>query len=259
MALLSRTKGVLSQIVDDVKRISFWSNILVQIIFFIFYIYSICISINHLTILILYSILLLFASITFITFLITHLRKIKKPKRFYRLLRFGKYFTNGTLIALNIYAMVKYGATDWNKIILSISLISLLIHIIIEGIKILIEKYAKYLSIAIENDFSLIVKWNNIKEGKSTLLSIVNSPLETIANKLEHKEVELTEDEVYVNQLADKYEEESYEKKFQHNAEVKERKKETNQTARKNIVNNLKRIKNSLFKNRQKQNDTKSN
>ena len=37
MALLGRTKGVLSQIVDDIKKIAFWSNIIVQFIFFGFY------------------------------------------------------------------------------------------------------------------------------------------------------------------------------------------------------------------------------
>lgn len=255
MALLGRTKGVLSQIVDDIKKIAFWSNIIVQFIFFVFYIYSICTNINHIILLTIYSTLLLIATITFITFLTTHLKKIKKPKRFYRLLRFGKYFTNGTLIALNIYAMIKYGATDWNKIILAVSLISLFIHLIIESIRMLTERYAKWLSIAIENDFSLLVKWNNLKEGKTTLLSIVNAPLENWANKLENKETELTEDEIYVNQLAQKYEENAKEKKIQHQTQVKEQKKATNKLAKANIITNLKRIKNSIFKKKPKQND----
>lgn len=94
MAIMQRTRGIFNQMVDDVKRVVFWTNIIVQIIFFVFYGFSIYESIHNIPFLILYSILLVISIITYITFLVVNIKKLDKPKKFNRALRIFKYFAN---------------------------------------------------------------------------------------------------------------------------------------------------------------------
>ena len=67
MAIAGRTRAVFSQMLDDIKRIVFVTNIIVQSIFFIFYGYSIYNNIDKIPFMVIYILLFMIASITFIT------------------------------------------------------------------------------------------------------------------------------------------------------------------------------------------------
>ena len=125
MVGLQNTKGICSKMIFDIRRIAFWTNIIVQSIFFIFYGYSIFDNVKNITLLVIYSILLIIAIMGFITYFITHIKKIKNPKRFTRTLRVLKYVANGTMIAFSIYELIKFGMGDFSKILLIISIMSL--------------------------------------------------------------------------------------------------------------------------------------
>lgn len=258
MAILSRTKGLFSQMVSDIRKITFWINIVVQSIFFIFYIYSIYESINKLKFLVVYSVLLLIATINFITYLTVHVRKSKKPKHFNRALRIIKYLTNGTMLGFNVFVLIKNGISDLNKIILVISAISLLIQVIIEFVRLFIEKYARLVTTSLEMDLGVLSKLGEVKEVKGNFFTLLNSPIEALANKLDHKEPQLLEDEMYLNDLAEKYEEQRLVKKAQKKVERKNRSEERAKIAKKKIVENLGRIKNHIFKKQTNQDDEKA-
>lgn len=258
MAILSRTKGIFSQMLSDIRKITFITNIIVQTIFFIYYIFTICNSVNNIVFLITYSVLLLIATITFITYLTVHIRKIKKPKYFYRLLRVVKYFTNGIMLFLNIYEMIRYGISDLNKIILVISAISLIAQIVIELVRLFVEKYVRLVTTSLEMDLGILGKLGSLKEVKGNFFKLIDLPLEVIANKIDHKEPQLSEDEIYINEVAEKYAEQAKIKKDQKKEETKKRSDEKARREKKKIVEHWGVIKNYILKKKPKQDDEKA-
>ena len=159
MVGLQNTKGICLKMIYDIRRIAFWTNIIVQSIFFIFYGYSIFDNVKNITLLIIYSILLVIAIMGLITYLITHIKKIKNPKRFTRTLRVLKYVANGTMIAFSIYELIKFGMGDFSKILLIISIMSLLLQIIIELIRLFIERYIELYMASLKMDLESLKTW----------------------------------------------------------------------------------------------------
>ena len=103
MALAIKNNNLLSKIANTVKNVTFFTNILVSIIFILWYGISIYTSLFNLPFLIAYSCLCAITIINFSAQIITFSRKLKKPKKFYRVLRLSKYTTNGAMILLNSY------------------------------------------------------------------------------------------------------------------------------------------------------------
>jgi len=257
MAVLGRTRAVFSKMLTDIKTITFWTNIIVQSVFFIFYGYSIYANINRIPFLVIYALLFIIATTTFITYLLTHNKNGKKPKRFNRSVKIIKFVANGTMIVLNVCEMLKYTATDLNKIILAVSAISLFAQIVIELLKVFIERYVDLFSKSLEMDLEIINKLGKVKEVKGTFFEILDAPLEAIANKLEHKEPELTKQEQYLNQLSEEYSEELKEKKIlkkeQKKAETKRRSDENAKKQKQEMKEHWNTIKNNLFKKKPKE------
>lgn len=245
MSVLQNTRGVCSKMILDIRRITFWTNIIVQSIFFIFYGYSIFDNIKNIPLLVIYSILLAVAITGFTTYLITHIKKIKNPKRFARTLRILKYVANGTMIALSIYELIKFGMGDFSKILLVVSIMSLLLQIIIELIRVFVERYVELYMASLKMDLAIFTKLEEMKDGG--FWGWVNPSLEALANKFEHKTPEapqLNEVEKYVLEIGEKHEMELQAKKEQKD-ELKERRKAE---AKQKIIKNLTRIKNCIFK-----------
>lgn len=262
MALLGRTRGVFSKMVSDIKRITFWTHILVQIIFFSFYGYSIYSNIENLPFLITYSLLLTISTITFITYLYSHKKHTKQPKGFSRSMRIIKYLTNGTMVILNIIEMVSFPASDLTKILLIISGISLLVQIIVELIRIFIERYADDLTRSLEMDLAFFKGLAKLKEVKGTFFQVLDAPLEAIANKLENKKPEISKQDQKLNEIGKDFDEKLKEKKaqkkiqkIQEKAETKKRSEENAQKQKKEIGQHLRTIGSHIFKNKKNKED----
>ncbi|MCH5179854.1 MAG: hypothetical protein J1F32_01395 [Erysipelotrichales bacterium] len=242
-----RTTAVAKKMIKDIDYILFWTIIVVQILFFIFYGYSIYANINRIIFLIIYSLLALIGIINFVTYLVTYHKSNKKVNRFKRFLRVFKYVSNGTMLVINIVELIKYGLNDFSKILLVLSGVFLVAQIIIELIRIFVEKYINLFTIAFEMDFKFIEKISKVKDVKANFFGLVDAPLKAWSNKLEGKKQEnnLSEMEEYVNQLA---EEDKTKKKEQ----ARQLRKENAEKKKQEIKNHVSIIKKHLFKKKEK-------
>ncbi len=186
MAFLEKSKSLLSLILSFIKVLTFITNIFIQIVFFIFYIYSICNNVNNILFLIIYSVLLAISVVNFITYSTTFIKHLKKPKKVYRAIRISKYTTNATMLILNTYEMIYYGAFTWDKIFLLTSAISLGVHIVMEISRILLEKYLGEFSNSIKTDI-IPKRKEQLSEAKYKFYKTVDKPLQSIAHKLDNK------------------------------------------------------------------------
>ena len=220
MAILENTRAVGAQMVEDVRRILFWTTIVVQCVFFAFYGYEIYINTNNLVFLIFYSTLFSLSFITFINYLLTHNKNSRKLRSFKRFLRVFKYIVNGSMLAVNIVNIVKYPASDLTIILLTVSAISLFIQLIIEFVRIFAENYVDMFKVAIDKDFQFVKSLSKIKDVKGNIWALADAPLEFIANKLSKKETEKSKEEEKLEELNEKFQEE---RKMQRVQESKER------------------------------------
>ena len=250
MAIMQRTRGLFSQIVSDVRKTVFWVNIIVQTIFFVFYGFSIYESIKNIPFLIIYSALLLISLIAYITNLVVYIKKLQKPKNFNRALRVFKYLANGTMLILNIVNMVRYGLADLNIILLAVSGISYIVQIILEFVRIYVEKYSDLIMLAIEQDLGVLKRIGEIADVKGNFLTMVNKPLEKVAGLFEKENAEENKKQKYINAKS-----KAYRDKLK--AEGRERNAEKIRTAKSNISKNWKVIKEHLFKKKNKTNEEK--
>jgi len=255
MAIFGRTRGVFSNMVEDIKKITFWAHILVQVIFFIFYGYSIYANFDKIIFLISYISLFIISFTAFIIYLINHNKHLKQSRKFGRLVRVTKYLANGTMVVFNVVEMLTYPISDFSKIILIVSGISLLVQIIIEFIRIFIEKYADMFSRSLELDLEFINKFNKLKEVKGTFFEVLDAPLEAIANKLENIEPEVSKLDKKLNKIGKEFNEDLKEKKFQkklkkiqNKADIKKRSEENARQQKKEIVQHIKTIGKHMFK-----------
>ena len=247
MMIMGRTRAVADKLVKDIEKIIFWTTILVQAFFFFFYGYSIYTNVSKTIFLIIYSVLCALSLFNFTYVIASHpYRKsdnVKKVKTFIRIFR---YIVNGTMLGVNIYEMVMYGASDFNKMMIIVSGASLFGQIVLELVRIFTENYINLFMTSVQMDLSLFTKLNKMKEANS-FYEFVDIPLEALANKLEGKEEELTDKEKKVDDLykefKPKYEQKQEEKRRQqkeNNPNTEERKS--------NIKEHLKTIKENLFK-----------
>ena len=143
--------------------------------------------------------------------------------------------------------MIKFGATDFNKIMIIVSGISLAIQIILEIVRKITSYYMDLFTTSIQMDLNFVLKLAKVREYKGNLLELLDLPLEVIANKIEGKQPELTETEIYLNELAEEFDKEVKEK-------TKENSQKNAETQKKEIVEHLSIIKNKIFKRKKKQN-----
>ena len=209
MAMFSRTRAVADKLLRDIRSTVFWVSLIVQVVFLAYYGWSIYSNIKNLPFLIIYSVLALISVVAFINFLVTHKHKEKKNRVFNRILRITKYIANGVMLAVNVYEMIKYSGSDIEIILLAISAIFWLANIILEIVRIAVEKYFDLFKVALKEDFSILEKLNKAKDVKGSFFQFLDAPIEAIVNKIEKKDPKPTptKTELAVAQLTKEYEE----------------------------------------------------
>ena len=213
MAFMGRTRAVADKLVKDIDKSMFWTTLVIQLFFFFFYGYSIYTNLSNTIFLVTYILLAALALFNFIYMIATHPYKketgVKKVKLFARIF---KYIINAAMIGVNIYEMVKFGGTDFNKIMIIVSGISLGVQIILEFVRAHMAYYTELFVTSVQMDLSFFIKLSKAKETKGNFYEFIDMPLEALANKLEGKEPELTETEKMLNDLAKEYEKENKQK-----------------------------------------------
>lgn len=254
MAFMTKTKAVAEKMVNDIKKMVYYTTIFVQCVFFIFYAYSIYNNINHIVFLVTYCLLFVLSLIAFINYLVTYKKSYKEVKTFKRILRVGKYAINGFMILVNIYEIIKYANVGLNLILLIVSIISLFAQIIIEIIRVFAERYVELFIISAKSDLQGVIKIANLKNTKPTVYDVVNAPLKAIVKKIEHRDEEekVDELELEVNKLAEQRKIKDKQKKIENKITRKENKQKT----KKEIAQNAVVIAKSLFKKKESNNKT---
>lgn len=210
------TVAVCSNMLDEIKKIWFVSLIILQAIFMVVYSYSIYINLDRLIFLVSYSILFVLSIVSFILFLINQKKRKKLNKVYKKTRNYLKYVVNVIMLIVNIVEMVKYGATDFNKILLLVSGILLIVQLILEGITLFAERYIRDLHLAFEKDFSSFYP-NRLP---SNLLKVVNAPLKKIAEiKNTEFNVVKKEDKILEKHI------QKYDKKTEERESIKRREK----------------------------------
>ncbi|MGN1372601.1 MAG: hypothetical protein ACI4VK_00980 [Candidatus Coproplasma sp.] len=249
MAICNRTLAIANKLISDIKTIVFVVTIIVNCVFFLFYGYSIYINVDKTVFLIIYSLLAATALINFITYLARHKKeKDEKISVFTRIVRIFRYVINASSLGVSIYQLVQFGATDFNKVLLIVSAVCLLIQIIVELVRVFIERYVDLFTTAFKMDFAILFK---IGQVKGTLTELADAPLEALAKKLTGNATEeqaVSETEQYIEELTVQYREDAKEKKATKKANVKQQSEENAAKQRKEIVEHLRTIKDAIFK-----------
>jgi len=229
--IAERSIAVLSDMLDDIKKILFYTIIVVQSIFVIFYGYSIYNNLQNIIFLITYSVLFVLSITFFINSIVKHNSDKSLNKNGKRFLNICKYLVNGTMLVVNVIELVKYGATDISKILLIVSAISLFVQVAIELIKVFMEKHFKRLKLALELDFKFFYKF---KEYKGNFYEMLEAPVEKLANWIEKKEPEKSDEEIVLDSLVEKYEKKAEKKKAEKQEKKSQKKLETKQRSHEN-------------------------
>lgn len=152
------------------------------------------------------------------------------------------------MLVLNVIDMIKFGASDLNKILLALSGISIFAQIIVEFVRAYVERYAEYMIMAFEQDLGILGKLGEIGDVKGNILKIVNKPLQAVANKFEEDNSPEAKKKQFIEEKS-----KEYKKKLK--AEAKERKAEKVKTAKQDIKKNWGVIKEHIFKKKKKEED----
>lgn len=248
MAIFGRTLAVGNKIIDDIKKLVHTITILVSIIFLGYYGYSVISNINELFYLVIYSAFLCISLITFITYLVTYKKK-NKTKNFNRALRIIKYLLNATMLGVNGYQIFTGPHTTLSLAILIVSGVALILQVLIEIISSCIENYVSLLITAVKMDVEPITKFF---QPKGSFFEIIDAPLEKLANKIQNIQPEKTEEEQYLDTLAEKYDAVRKEKKKAKKEEKKQKSEERVTQQKAEIKEHLgviaNKLKNSIFK-----------
>lgn len=136
MAWLSikNTQAVANKLKKDLARILWITDLVIQVAFIFYYTYLTITNLPKHFYHIVYGVFLIAGFVMLIYSLICKLQKVDKHKsRFVKkIVRYVKYPVRIALIALSLYEIVKYGATQTATILVSISIILLLAQIIIQ-------------------------------------------------------------------------------------------------------------------------------
>ena len=243
MMLLGRTRAVANNLIEDIKKILFYTTVLVQSVFFIFYGYSIAKSLDNLLFFIIYSLLFILAVINFIYYLKTHNIQHKKNKFIFSLKIF-RYILNLTMIVTNCIQILTSASSDLSKIFLIFSVLSYFVQIVLEFVKVFVERYVELFSKSLELDLEIIdILFNKPKEVKGNFFALLDKPLEAIANKIENKQVEVVVDkkEEKVINIAEEYIKQEKERAKQIRNEKAEKRKQE-------LKEHFNIIKNHIFK-----------
>jgi hypothetical protein len=216
MVFFERTSAVIDKTIKDLRRLSFWVYLFVQVIFVGLYAFKIYMSRAKLVYLIIYSVLAGLSLLGFLYFLAT--LKTKKDRsviRTKRSIRFAKYSANAAMIVVLLVEFAQGGVSDLSIILSGISMISFALQILIECARILYERYAELLTIALEKDAASL-------EPLTHPLKAIDVPLAALSAKLNGTpKEELSEKERYVEDLKNDYQTKKKQSKAKRRAEDK--------------------------------------
>jgi hypothetical protein len=217
MLFFERTSAVIEKTVQDLRRLSFIAYLIVQLIFLGLYAYKITLSVDHLVYLILYSVIAGLSILGFVYYLLTY--KNKKAKAIIatkRGIRLFKYAANAAMIIVLLVEFAERGASDLSIILAGISIASFALQLLLECLRLVYERYAELLEIALNKDVATFVK-------VSHPLKIVDAPLAALDAKLNGASKEgLSEKERYVEALKSDYVSAKKKSKAEHNEEDKQ-------------------------------------
>ena len=220
--ILPRTLAVTSKLIQDIEKILFRTTIVVQCIFFGYYGYSIYTNLSEMTFLVIYSLLLIISTLSFIHYLSSYRNTIKgKTKSVKRTFRIFKYVVNGSMLVINVIEIIRFGGTDVAYVLVGFSTLSLIFQIIVEFIRVFSSQYLELFTIAIDKDTAFLRRI-----ADANLLSFVDAPLQIIANRLNTDEKELSKNEEYVEFLYKGHKENKTMKKRSRSEASKQRQKD---------------------------------
>ena len=248
---LGRSRAVLAKMLDDIRKIAFTVNIVVQIVFLAFYGYSIYNSINKWVFFAIYTCLLILSVIAFINTLATHNSK-KKKTGFERFLRVSKYFINGALLVVNAYQTLAFSGDSLSIILLIVSAISLVVQVIVEFVRIFIERYVALFAYSIDKDVGWLGDF--IEDPKGTLWTLVDQPFESLSDKIENKQRDVSPEEEKVETLYAEFAPKEKEREKDRNRQKKERSDRIAKEQKSELVSHIKTVFGSIFKKKDKDN-----
>lgn len=239
MRFFDRTAAVIEKTLKDLVKLSFWIAVIVQALFLILYGFKIYLNLtDHPYYLVIYSSLAAISTIGFIVYVVTfRARNDKAVKVTNRFIRFCKYLANTMMIVVLLVEFTQREVSDLEIVVSGISVVSLLLQLVMEFIRILYEKYSELITTALSLDL------DRIPIGKS-VYELIDSPLKNLANKITGKKVEekpLTKAEARVEELAKTYSEKDKAKKAKRKEDSKQR-----------VLGSLK----TIFGRKKKDNDT---
>lgn len=237
--MLFNTKSVLNAVLEDIKRIWFVVTLIAEISFILLYAYSIYSNINKLFFLIIYSILFVVSLSAFILHWILYKKHKQEEKIVKKSKRYISYITKIAILVAQVVEMLKFGISDFNKILLIVSVITLVVKILVEIVKIFIEKYADAFAYAFEKDIEPI----DPSRWKSNVLKVIDAPLEKLAGMKTGEEKEKTKQELRQEEYNQRYKEAKEERKKakKHKKEIKRATKKIEEKERvDNEINEIK-------------------
>lgn len=249
MNLFSRTFAVIDKIIRDLRIISHVFLIIVQISFLVLYGFKIFYSINDPVYLYIYIALAALSLFGFVFYLITYNNRKKKAiigtKRGIRIF---KYLANGLMIIMLIIEFLNKDVSDLEVIVSWISIIGFLVQLLIEFARIMFERYASLMVIALKKDTEFI---EDLQNPKRAIYEKINAPLEKLSQKYTGESpvgVTLSKKELYVESLAKEYQENNQSKR----SSKKEEKKGEVKKEKDEIKKNIKIIASHFFKRKNK-------
>ncbi len=226
------SRAVLDNLVNNVKKISRFINIAVQLIFLIFYAFEIYSSYGNNMRFFAYIVLL---SLSTISFIVGFWGKSTKKAR--KVIRICKYPINLSLITLSIIVIVRGEADVLKTILTGLTAISFLLNVSMEFIRLFVENYAKMFKTSISMDCQVLAEKLHFKDGKFTLFDIP----QMLANKIQPSEPsQPTAEQQRILALSKPFEQNIREKNKIKVAQQKEKRKERRQQ-------NLQIIRQKLF------------
>jgi len=240
--LADRSVSVLSNMLEDIKKIWFISLFIIQSVFIVFYSYSIYTNWGNLLFSITYSILFLLSLVSFIVFVIKHKNNKKTSRKFTRSKNFVKYIVNTIMLVVNIIEMIRFGINDFSKILLVFSGVLLLVQVLFEFVKLFAEKYIDDFKLAFEKDFELL----DIRKWKSNALKIINAPLEKLTTKNAKDKKELSKEDKRLESHLIRHKERKEKNKEKKQKIKEEKKEEFKRREEKSVEEELVKLKNNI-------------
>lgn len=206
--ILPRTFAVIDKLLKDIEKILYRTTIIVQLIFFGYYGYSIYSNLSNITYLIAYFLLLAFSTIGFIYYLVNYRIKGSNTVRTIKMsFRISKYVINGSMLLLNVFEIIRHGGSDIAYALVILSSISLVIQVMLEFIRGFATLYFDLFTIAVDKDTKFITKFKDVVDFKTHAYRLADSPLEVLTNNRSSKKTEPSKHERLVESLLTGYKE----------------------------------------------------